>query len=132
MTYIVDNSPTVNGRNGGGVVNGRGLRHRKLTRSEAVELAADVATGRRPFVPSLHHLADNFGVSVGALGRAVKARTAAQEVNATPEEVDYVDLPIEPIEEVPGLSALMQAWYAASSDARENFLCDEIVPRIAR
>jgi hypothetical protein len=112
----------------GSAVNGRGLRHRKMTRREAVELAADIASGR-PFVPSLHHLADIFGVPVGSLSKAVKARAATQEANA-PEEVDYMELSVERIPTE--LSALTQAWYAATSEERETFLREEIVPRVIR
>jgi hypothetical protein len=102
-----------------------------MTRSEAVQLAADIASGR-PFVPSLHHLADIFGVPVGSLSKAVKARAATQEANAASEEADYLDLPIEPIGKVSELSALVQAWYSASFEERESFLREEIVPRVIR
>jgi hypothetical protein len=110
----------------GSPVNGRGLRHRKMTRAEAVELAADIASGR-PFAPSLHHLADIFGVSLGSLSKAVKARAAAQEVSAASEEV-YLGGSRFSTE----LSVLTQAWYAANSDERESFLREEIVPRVIR
>jgi hypothetical protein len=83
MALNIPLSHSSNG-NGGGAINGRGLRHRKMTRSDAVQLAADIASGR-PFVPSLHHLADIFGIPVGSLSKAMKARAAAQEALA--EEV---------------------------------------------
>jgi hypothetical protein len=115
MTYIVENPPTVNG-NGGGIVKGRGLRHRKMSRSEALQLAADVASGR-PFVPSLHHLADIFGVPIGSLSKAVKARTEFQKKNAT--EVEEVTAePPGPF----GALVLARAWYSAPPNDREWFV----------
>jgi hypothetical protein len=107
-----------------------------MTRREAVKLAVDIASGR-PFVPSLHHLADIFGVPVASLSKEVKARAAAQEASAAPEEVDYtpeeVDYMELSVEKIPTeLSALTRAWYAASPEERESFLREEIVPRIIR
>jgi hypothetical protein len=120
----------------GAAVNGRGLRHRKMTRGEALELAADIASGR-PFLPSLHHLADIFGVPIASLSKTVKARAAAQEVSTAPEEADYAPKEVDymelSIEKVPTeLSALTQAWCTASPEERENFLREEIVPRVIR
>jgi hypothetical protein len=112
--------------NDSGAVNGRGLRHRKMSRNQALELAADIATGR-PFVPSLHHLADIFGVPVGSLSKAVKARAAAQEAEVASEEADrYVELPLE-LDRLGRLDrekgwALVHAWYLASSEVRESFV----------
>jgi hypothetical protein len=116
-------NPHPNG-NGSGAVNGRGLRHRKLTRSEALELAADVACGR-PFAPSLHHLADIFGVPVGSLSKAVKARTAAQEA---PVEVALTEeTPIEPQVAIgepllEPFGTLLWGWRAATPVERESFV----------
>jgi hypothetical protein len=112
----------------GSAVNGRGLRHRKMSRDEAVELAADIAAGR-PFVPSLHHLADIFGVPVGSLSKAVKARTAAQEAASSEEAEEaghYVEIPPE-LDRLGRLDqekgwALVHAWYLASSEVREGFV----------
>jgi hypothetical protein len=101
-----------------------------MTRGEALELAADIASGR-PFLPSLHHLADIFGVPIASLSKAVKARATAQEASAAPEEADYA--PEEAgYMEFSELSALTQAWYAASPEEREIFLREEIVPRVIR
>jgi hypothetical protein len=125
MTLTTNFSHPSNGN--GSAVNGRGLRHRKMTRSEALELAADIACGRR-FDPSLHHLADIFSLPIGSLSKAVKARAATQEASAAPMEVDYMDFPIEPtepvelIEKEKALSALVHAWHFASFEVREGFV----------
>ena len=43
--------PTTNGVNGADIphVNGRGIRRRKLTRSQRIRLAADLASGQLQF-----------------------------------------------------------------------------------
>jgi len=103
----------------GSAVNGRGLRHRKMTPREAVELAADIASGR-PFVPARHHLADIFGVPMRSLSEAVKARAAAQEVPAE----GPAKTPIEEVavEDVPPDVSLVRAWHSATPHDREWFV----------
>src|SRR6516225_3774808 len=59
-----------------GSVNGRGLAHRKLSYSERVALAADVATRVRRFEPSLGQLSSLFHVNVAAVRAEIKARAA--------------------------------------------------------
>jgi hypothetical protein len=132
MTLSTVLSQASNGN--GAAVNGRGLRHRKMTRREAVKLAVDIASGR-PFLPSLHHLADIFGVPVASLSKEVKARAVAQEASATSAEEDSGEVEVDdmkfPVEEVLSvLSPLTQAWYAASPVEREDFLREEIVSRV--
>ena len=63
--------------NGDRPVNGRGLGHLKLTENELVRLAADIATGQRPFQPSLTQTSTLTGVPVAAIRAEIKARQAA-------------------------------------------------------
>jgi hypothetical protein len=57
-------------------VNGRGIKHRKLTHQELVSLAADIATGSRPYVPSLAHTCSALGVPIAAVRAEIKRRVA--------------------------------------------------------
>lgn len=60
----------------GGVVNGRGLHHRKLSHKQLVALAADVVTGEKPFEPSQAQYCSIFGITPVALRTELKLRTA--------------------------------------------------------
>jgi hypothetical protein len=62
--------------NGSTPVNGRGLKHRKLTDQQRVALAADIATGSRPYVPSLAETCSALNVPVAAVRAELKARAA--------------------------------------------------------
>jgi hypothetical protein len=132
MTYIVENSCTVNG-NGGGIVNGRGLRHRKMTRDQAVQLAADVASGR-PFRPSVHQSADIFGVPLSHVTKELNARTAARKNTTKPELVVPVvpAVTTEPASTVtPTLKALVQIWHASNPEERGRFVREHLLPLVA-
>jgi hypothetical protein len=56
------------------VLNGRGLAHRKLDRDQLAELACDVVSGQRPFVPSYEQACDLFNVPRPVLREHLKAR----------------------------------------------------------
>jgi hypothetical protein len=92
--------------NGDRPVNGRGLGHLKLTENELVRLAADMATGTRPFQPSVTQTTLLTGVSATKIRAEIKAR-AAQYENGWLKETD----------------AIVHAWDTASSDnvRREAF-----------
>ena len=60
----------------GSAINGRGVKHLKLSREELIALAADVASGVRPIDLSLRQAADMFGVSPAAVSAELKARAA--------------------------------------------------------
>jgi hypothetical protein len=85
-------------------INGRGLPHLKLTDDEMVRLAADMATGTRPFRPSLVQTNVLTGVSVAAIRQEIKAR-AAHNGNGKPPK-DRV-------------AAIVEAWDLASEFERE-------------
>jgi len=105
MNVLIQKSSAVNG-----LVSGRGLAHRKLDPDQNVALAADVATGERPFQPSLAQISLLFGVSLVRLREELKARAAAAQ-----ELVETLE-PLDPIEE------LTRAWKMAPANDREWFL----------
>jgi hypothetical protein len=75
-----------------GAIKGSGLKHRKLPREKAVSLAADVASGEKPFVPSTGQVCSIFGIDVAALRSELKRRTTANG-NGSAEEVErFVEL----------------------------------------
>jgi hypothetical protein len=101
MMQVLTKIPDVNG--GSPVVNGRGLSHLKLSNDELVRLAADLATGQRPFQPSLKQTNLLTGVPVAAIRAELKARAARK--NGQPPK----DLTV----------AIVTAWDAASEHERE-------------
>jgi hypothetical protein len=91
--------------NGDRPVNGRGLGHLKLTENELVRLAADMATGQRPFQPSLAQTSTLTGVPAAAIRAEIKAR-AAQAKNQEADEIQRV----------------VESWERLSKKAREEAL----------
>jgi hypothetical protein len=87
--------------NGVRPVNGRGLAHLKLTDDDLVRLAADMATGTRPFQPSVAQTALLTGVPVAAIRQEIKAR-AAQHENGQ------------------GIRAFVESWEHLSEEARQE------------
>jgi hypothetical protein len=83
-------------------INGRGLAHLKLTEDELVRLAADMATGRRPFQPSLAQTYILTGVPAAAIRAEIKARAARE--NGRPKDF---------------AAAIVTAWDEASEHERE-------------
>jgi hypothetical protein len=86
-----------------GVVNGRGLAHRKLTRNTRIKLAADIVTGQRRLDPSLNQACTILIVSPTAVREELKARGLHK--NGRP--------PKDPV------AAIVAAWAAASEHERE-------------
>jgi hypothetical protein len=87
MQHLLNGTTSVNG--GLPVINGRGLSHLKMTDTERLQLAADLASGQVQFRPSLNQVADLTGVP-GAEIRAELKRRSAQET-----KVDEIDLVTE-------------------------------------
>ena len=73
-------SPSVNNS-----VNGRGVKHLKLTSQERISLAADIATGARLFEPSLTQTCSCLDVPIAAVRAEIKARA---NCNGHSREVD--------------------------------------------
>ena len=89
--------------NGDRPVNGRGLPHLKLTDDELVRLAADMATGTRPFQPSVAQTTLLTGVSATKIRAEIKAR-AAQAENQEADEIQWV----------------VESWERLSEEARQE------------
>jgi hypothetical protein len=85
--------------NGSKPVGGRGIKRRKLSPGEKVKLAADLATGVRPYTPSV---AQACAVT-GAPQRAVTAELKARRENGHATAAE----------------AIVIAWYEASEHERE-------------
>jgi len=112
MALNIPLSPPSNG-NCGDDINGRGLRHRKMDRCEAAQLAADMASGR-PFIPSVNQAAVLTGAPVRLVSEVLKYRAARKKKAVEPELV------ITELSSLP--TALEQAWCAAGPEEREDFV----------
>jgi hypothetical protein len=125
MLDIVKNSTNGNGA----AINGRGVAHLKW-RGQRVALAADVATGRRQFAPSLSQLSSLFDVSTADLRAELKAREARQRQLAERNERERQAAEQLAAEQLAAVQAeaeeanrlvteIVAAWNAASAEARE-------------
>jgi len=83
-------------------ISGRGLRRRKLSRTERVRLAADLASGQLHLHPSLAQVSQLVGMAAAKVREELKARAAAREIDQ--------HLPV---------TALIEAWDRASEHERE-------------
>jgi hypothetical protein len=68
----------VNG-NGNSTINGRGIKHRDLTHSQLVGLAADAVAGIYPVQPSLGQVPAIFGVTPAEVSAELKRRDAVRK-----------------------------------------------------
>jgi len=75
-----------------GSVNGRGVKHLKLSSQERVSLAADVATGVRSYEPSLIQTCSLLDVPIAAVRTEIKARSAANGNGCTEEVHRFVEM----------------------------------------
>jgi hypothetical protein len=122
MLDIVKSSP-----NGNGAINGRGLARnkRRLWIGERIRLAADVASRRRSFDPSLGQLSSLFDVSVVDLRAELKAREARQRLLAERDERErqaaerWAAIQAEAEAVNVGADAIVAAWNTATPEARE-------------
>jgi hypothetical protein len=78
MNALLNGTSHVNGDQP--TINGRGLAHRKRN-DELVDLAVDMATGTRPFRPSLASLLT--GIPVATIRQRIKARAVQADAYAT-------------------------------------------------
>jgi hypothetical protein len=75
MAYTTTTGPTVNGN---GHISGRGLRHRKLTRTQRIRLAADLVACEARLYPSIVQASDWLNVTSAEVSSELKARAAAR------------------------------------------------------
>ena len=108
--------PTLNG-NGLDSVNGRGLERRKLTLDQRIDLAADLASGRRLLHPSIKSTAASLKITPAQVSERLKARArqeakwrAAEARWRSQEEAEAVNAEAE---------ILADTWRSISPESRE-------------
>ena len=108
--------PTLNG-NGLDSVNGRGLERRKLTLDQRVDLAADLASGRRLLHPSIKSTAASLKITAAQVSERLKAR-ARQEAKWRAAEARWQ---VQNEAEAVNAEAdrIVSAWRLSSPEARE-------------
>ena len=107
---------TLNG-NGLDSVNGRGLGRRKLTLDQRINLAADLASGRRLLHPSIKSTAASLKITPAQVSERLKARArqeakwrAAEARWRSQEEAEAVNAEAE---------ILADTWRSISPESRE-------------
>ena len=107
---------TLNG-NGLDSVNGRGLGRRKLTLDQRIDLAADLASGRRLLHPSIKSTAASLKITAAQVSERLKARArqeakwrAAEARWRSQEEAEAVNAEAE---------ILADTWRSISPESRE-------------
>ena len=108
--------PTLNG-NGLDSVNGRGLGRRKLTLDQRIDLAADLASGRRLLHPSIKSTAASLKITPAQVSERLKAR-ARQEAKWRAAEARWQ---VQNEAEAVNAEAdrIVSAWRLSSPEARE-------------
>jgi len=114
MLDIVKSIP--NG-NGSAAINGRGLRRRKLTLDQRIDLAADIASGRRLLHPSIKSTAASLKITPAQVSERLKARAqqeaawrAAEARWRSQAEAEAVNVAAD---------RLVSEWRLSSPEARE-------------
>jgi hypothetical protein len=102
MQLHINKSPNVNSEENLPAINGRGLAHRKLSRAERADLAADLVSGRRQFTPSLGQVSALLRVAPGIVRE--KLRFRARQNGHT---------------EAAAAEAIVQSWNSGSDSDRE-------------
>ena len=107
---------TLNG-NGLDSVNGRGLERRKLTLDQRIDLAADLASGRRLLHPSIKSTAASLKITPAQVSERLKAR-ARQEAKWRAAEARWQ---VQNEAEAVNAEAdrIVSAWRLSSPEARE-------------
>src|SRR5262249_46653656 len=91
------------------IVAGRGLRHRKLSRQALIALAADIATGRCSFAPSIGQVSLIFGLPTAVVRKEIKARAATNGNGAAKPLTALADQLIEQLGLDEAFELLVQA-----------------------
>jgi hypothetical protein len=105
------------GLNGNGAISGRGLRRRKLTIDQRVNLAADLVSGQRQLVPSFKYAAALLRTTPTQVRERLKWRAQRE---ARRQEVERR---LQVQEEAEAVNAeaeiLADTWRSVSSESRE-------------
>ena len=114
MLDIVRSTPNGNGLDS---VNGRGLERRKLTLDQRVDLAADLASGRRLLHPSIKSTAASLKITPAQVSERLRAR-ARQEAEWRAAEARWrVQNEAEAVNAE--ADRIVSAWRLSSPEARE-------------
>jgi len=114
MLDIVRSTPNGNGLDS---VNGRGLERRKLTLDQRVDLAADLASGRRLLHPSIKSTAASLKITPAQVSERLKAR-ARQEAEWRAAEARWrVQNEAEAVNTA--VDSIVSEWRLSSPEARE-------------
>ena len=107
---------TLNG-NGLDSVNGRGLGRRKLTLDQRIDLAADLASGRRLLHPSIKSTAASLKITPAQVSERLRAR-ARQEAEWRAAEARWrVQNEAEAVNTA--VDSIVSEWRLSSPEARE-------------
>jgi hypothetical protein len=105
------------GFNGNGAISGRGLRRRKLTVNQRIDLAADLVSGQRQLVPSFKHAAALLRTTPTQVRERLKwraqreaRRQEAERRLQVQEEAEMVNVEAE---------ILADTWRSVSPESRE-------------
>jgi len=97
------------GFNGNGAISGRGLRRRKLTVNQRIDLAADLVSGQRQLVPSFRQAAALLRTTPTQVRERLKWRGAERRLQVQ-EGAEMVNAEAE---------ILADAWRSTSAEAHE-------------
>ena len=115
MLDIVRSTPNGNGLDS---VNGRGLERRKLTLAQRVDLAADLASGRRLLHPSIKSTAASLKITPAQVSERLRAR-ARQEAEWRAAEARWrVQNEAEAVNTA--VDSIVSEWRLSSPEARET------------
>src|SRR5215813_811838 len=114
MLDIVKSTP--NG-NGSAAINGRGLRRRKLTLDQRIDLAADIASGRRLLHPSIKSTAASLKITPAQVSERLKWRVQQEARRQEAERRLQVQEGAERVNAEAEI--LADAWRSTSAEARE-------------
>ena len=105
MLQIVKSGP-----NGNGTISGRGLRRRKLTVNQRIDLAADLVSGRRQLVPSFQHAAALLQTTPTQVRERLAQRQEAERRLQAQEKAERTNAEAE---------ILADAWRSVAPESRE-------------
>ena len=105
------------GSNGNGAISGRGLRRRKLTVNQRIDLAADLVSGQRQLVPSFKHAAALLRTTPTQVRERLKWRAQREARRQEAERWLQVQEEAEAVNA--GAEILVSTWHSTSAAAHE-------------
>src|SRR5262249_58467931 len=101
----------------GSAINGRGLRRRKLTVNQRIDLAADLVSGQRQLVPSFKHAAALLRTTPTQVRERLKWRAQREARRQEAERWLQVQEEAEAVNA--GAEILVSTWHSTSAAAHE-------------